>query len=185
MEAGNCLTNFNQIYFMQTEQAAALRILMDEDLYLTTNDFDWERKPAEVISLEELALTNQKKPKQEFTFLGKNLKNFLILTDQKLNDNQLKALENTLARKQISFDDVAVLDFSAYSTTNLDDLHASFMPQKLVCFGLNPKELGLPEVTLNEIHQQHNCQILYTYSFTEMLGNKEKTKAFWEAMKAL
>ena len=170
---------------MLTEEAAALQILMNEDLYLTKNDLVREEKPVELISFEKPIAELPKKTKPEFVFIGKNLKHFLILTDQKLNDNQLKALENTLARKQMSFDDVAIVDFSAYSNTNFEEVNASFMPLKLVCFGLKPEDLSLPQTTLNEIHQEPNYQILYTYSFTEMLGNKDKTKAFWEAMKTL
>jgi hypothetical protein len=185
MEARNSLTNFNQIYFMLTEQAAALQILMNEDLYLTANDLVWKEKPAETVLVEEPVSEILKEPKPTFNFIGKNLKNFLILTDQQLNENQLKALENTLARKQMTFDEVAVVDFSAYPTTKFEEVHAFFMLQKLVCFGLKPANLGLEEVTLNKIHQEADYQILYTFSFNEMLGNKEKTKAFWEAMKTL
>ncbi len=170
---------------MLTEEAAALQILMNEDLYLTKNDLLWEEKPVECISSEKPVAELPKKTKTEFSSIGKNLKHFLILTDQKLNDNQLKALENTLARKQMNFDDVAIVDFSAYQNVSFKELHASFMPLKLVCFGLKPKDLSLPETTLNEIRQEPNYLILYTYSFTEMLGNKDKTKAFWDAMKTL
>lgn len=170
---------------MLTEEAAALRILMNEDLYLAKNDWVQEEKPVKAILPEEPVVGLTKKLKTEFTFVGKNLKNFLILTNQKFNDNQLKALENTLTRKQMSFEDVAIIDFSAYQNIGFEGLHASFMPQKLVCFGLKPKDLGLLEAAMNQISILPNYQILYTYSFTEMLGNKEKTKAFWEAMKIL
>jgi len=166
-------------------EAAALRILMNEDLYLTKNDLVWEEKPVETIVPEEPVVELAKKIKPEFNFIGKNLKNFLILTNQKLNDNQLTALENTLARKQMSFDDVAIVDFSAYPNINMEDLNASFMPQKLVCFGLKPEDLNLPETKINRISILPDLQILYTYSFPEMLGNKEKIKAFWEVMKTL
>ena len=185
MEARNSLTNFNQIYFMQTEQAVALQILMNDDLYLTPDDLFWKAEEVQNTLLEEPAVAIKQEAKPAINFFGKNLKNFLILTEQQLNDNQLNALENTLARKQMSFDDVAVVDFSAHKKFNIEDLYASFMPQKLVCFGLKAEDLGLPEATLNEIYNQLPYKILYTYSFTEMLGNKDKTKAFWEAMKAI
>lgn len=169
---------------MPTEETA-LRILMNEDLYLTKNDLVWEEKQTEAILPEELVVALPEKKKPGFNFIGKNLKHSLVLTDQRLNDNQLKALENTLTRKQITFDDVAIVDFSAYPNTNMEELHASFMPQKLVCFGVKPQDLGLPETALNEIIGKPDLKILYTYSFTEMLGNKDKTKSFWEAMKTL
>ena len=131
---------------MPTEQAVALRILMNEDLYLNKNDLVREEKLIEVVLPEVLVVELPEKIKPVFNFIGKNLKHFLILTNQKLNDNQLKALENTLARKQMSFDDVAIVDFSAYQNINIEGLHASFMPQKLVCFGLKPQDLGLPHL---------------------------------------
>jgi len=166
---------------MQTEHAAALRILMGDDLYLTMKDL-WQKENPVLEPLPE-------KPgiiiAKEFTFIGKNMKNFLILTNEILQENHLNALESSLLRKQLNLDDVAIVDYSAYPNTNFEQLNASFMPQKLVCFGLKPATLGLPETKLNQISNYADCLILYTYGFNEMLGNKEKTKTFWEPMKAL
>ncbi|MVN21658.1 hypothetical protein [Mucilaginibacter arboris] len=170
---------------MLTKHATALRILMNEDLYLTREDFlakkhtTSEAFPIETVTEAEII------PIPEFAFSGKNLKNFLILTDTALQENHLKALESTLLRKQMGLDDVSIVDFSAYPNATFDQLNASFMPQKLVCFGLKPETIGLPETELNQISTFNNCQILYTYSFNNMLGDKEKTKAFWEPMKLL
>ncbi len=170
---------------MITEHAAALRILMNEDLYLILHDLVEEKMPAEQFVAAEPIITEETIKHPEFIFVGKNQKNFLILTNEALKENHLKALESTLSRKQLSLDDVAIVDYSAYNDIIFEDLNASFMPQKLVLFGLEPNILLLPETPLNEVSSQPDLQILYTYSFSEMLGNKEKTKAFWEPMKNL
>jgi len=170
---------------MLTEDLTALRILMNEDLYLTSEDSLREDNPDPVALVAEPVIIIEKEPAPNFVYLGKNLKNFLILTQEKLQENHLKALENTLGRKQLSLDDVAVVDFSAFNSTTFKELNAVFMPQKLVLFGLKPETLGLPKIELNTITSYENCKILYTYSLNEMLGNKEKTKAFWEPMKLI
>ena len=172
---------------MLTEHAAAFRILMDDDLYLTKEDWFKENTFVASPAAEESAgtLPTEEINIPKFEFSGKNLKNFLILTDETLQENHLKALESTLSRKQMSLDDVAVVDLSNYRNTNFEQLNAVFMPQKLVFFGLKPETLGLPTTELNQIGTYADYQILYTYSFNEMLGNKEKTKAFWEPMKTL
>lgn len=184
-EAKNSLTNFNQIYFMLTNNAAALRILMNDDLYLSTDDILSNIEPITQLSAEATISDDNKIFVEKFDFLGKNLKNFLVLTNEPLQENHLKALENTLTRKQMALEDIAAVNFSAYNGITFKQLNASFMPQKMVCFGLKPAVLGLPEINLNQIINYADCQILCTSSFNEMLGNKEKTKAFWESMKVL
>ncbi|MGI4022185.1 MAG: hypothetical protein ACRYFA_11825 [Janthinobacterium lividum] len=171
---------------MIAEQATALRILMNDDLYLTTEDLQKETvfipitlsEPEPNILIEEPIVP-------EFKYIGKNLKNFLILTNETILENHLKALENTLLRKQMSLEDVAIVDYAAYNAFSFEQINASFMAQKIVCFGLKPEVLDLPEATVNHINTYPNYQILYTFSFSEMLGDKEKTKAFWEPMKIL
>jgi len=163
----------------------ALHILMNEDLYLTSDDSFRKEKHDQKVLLEEQVLSPGKDIAPDLIFAGKNLKNFLILTNEALQEGHLKALENTLLRKQLSLEDVAVVDFAAYEDVKFEQINASFMPLKLVCFGLKPEILGLPETTINQIKTNAACRILFTYSFTEMLGNKEKTKAFWEVMKVL
>lgn len=170
-----------------TAQGNALRILMNDDLYLTTQDLHQETAFAPATLTEPEPIISTEKPSiiPEIKYIGKNLKNFLILTHETIQDNHLKALENTLLRKQMSLDDVAVVDFSAYQSFDFEQLNASFMAQKVVCFGLKPELLNLPEAAFNQINTYPDYQILYTFSFSEMLGDKQKTKAFWEPMKIL
>lgn len=167
---------------MTAESAAALRILMNDDLYLSQADLS-QQNTTQVLVQPEPVLAEPAAP--EISFLGKNQQHFLILTNGPILENHLKALESTLLRKQLTLDDVALVDFSAQKNLNYQNLHASFMPQKLVLIGLNPAKIKLPEIALNQIVQVDGLEILYTYSFTEMLGNKDKTKAFWEPMKSL
>lgn len=168
---------------MIAENAAALRILMNDDLYLTKPDSELETVTFVLAEPEAVLLEKEVEP--DIPFLGKNLKNFLILTNEPIQENHLKALESTLSRKNLSLDDVALVDFSIQSNITYQRLNAVFMPHKLVLFGLNPEKLNLPEAVLNQVVQVDVLEILYTFSFSEMLGNKEKTKAFWEPMKNL
>lgn len=165
---------------MTIENTTALQILMNDDLYLTQADLHKESFAAVFVEAE---IVLPEIPSRKIEFLGKNLQNFLVLTEKLILDNHLKALESTLLRKQLSLDDVAIVDFSAQDDLTFEELNASFMPQKLVSFGVNSEKINLPETDLNQLTTFGNCQILYTYSFEEMLGNKEKTKAFWEPMK--
>ncbi len=168
---------------MTTENIAALQILMDDDLYLTQADL--QQKNFVAVLLEPEINILEEPVTREIGFIGKNLQNFLILTEEVIQDNHLKALENTLLRKQLTLEDVAMVNVSAYNNLSFEELNASFMPQKLVSFGLNLETIHLPKTELNQITIFENCRILYTYNFDEMLGNKEKTKAFWEPMKNL
>ena len=80
---------------------------------------------------------------------------------------------------------MAIIDYSKIKGVVLDDLIEKFHPQKMIFFGIDNKSLGLPEPAVNEVIIYKNIRTLVTYSFSEMLGNKEKTRAYWEPMKAL
>ncbi|RYE35996.1 MAG: hypothetical protein EOP42_04955, partial [Sphingobacteriaceae bacterium] len=76
---------------MIVENAAALRILMNDDLYLTPSDLSWENTPVAFAEPEVILAVKEVKP--EISFLGKNLKNFLILTNEAILESHLKALD--------------------------------------------------------------------------------------------
>jgi len=130
-----------------------------------------------------------KTPEPAFNYLGKNLKNFLILVhypDQEfIADAHLAALQNILKRKEFSLDDVVIFNMAKYSTTTIAQLAAFFKPVKLLLLGQASTPQGMTGLTLNMPKTSGNRTALYSFSFDEMMDSVDNKKIFWELMKAL
>ncbi|MBW4891819.1 hypothetical protein KXQ82_18985 [Mucilaginibacter sp. HMF5004] len=127
--------------------------------------------------------------KPAFKYLGKNQQRFLIVFhsngEGKFDDRHFTALTSSLARKELSLDDVAILDLYAYEDTSIAAIAAYFKPDRVMLLGSRCLLPGWNRLKLNTIIKGNAYSALYTYSFDEMMGDKEKVKAFWEQMKNL
>ena len=124
-----------------------------------------------------------------FNYIGKNQKNFLVAFYAggagQLAPKHFEALSNTLQRKGLSVDDVAMIDIGAYPDATIAQIGAYFTPTRVLILGNQSLLPGWDRLKLNVITQGSKYTALYTYSFDEMMGDKEKVKAFWEQMKNL
>jgi hypothetical protein len=184
---------------------AQLRYFLPDDLYLLNADKQ-VYAPAEITAAELIieapatasietaaetatapATIQTETPVTTFKYTGNNQKNFLILCHYpaapQMADTHLTALINTITRINFTQDDVAIVNLAQYQQATWQQLTQFFEPQKLLILGTNALIQGLPTFSLNQIQQLGNCQALYTFSFNEMMGNKENTKAFWNQIK--
>jgi len=125
----------------------------------------------------------------EFNYLGKNNKNFLVLvnyaTEKHIAEAHLAALQNILKRKELSLDDVAILNVNKYAPVKLTALAAYFAPTRLVIMGKNALPEGIGNLPLNQPLQGKKTHVLYSFSFDEMMSSNDNKKTFWEHMKTL
>lgn len=128
-------------------------------------------------------------PKAEFNYLGKNNKNFLVLVnyagEEHIAATHLAALENILKRKDLSLDDVAILNVNQYVPVKLATLAAFFAPTRLVIMGKESLPEGIGNLPLNQPLQGKKTHVLYSFSFDEMMSSNDNKKIFWEHMKTL
>jgi hypothetical protein len=189
---------------------AQLRYFLPEDLYLLSADkpvyqqaeTQAETTAAEVIieapatpSIDTAANTTAatpaaietETPAPAFKYTGLNQKNFLVLchytNGPQMPDAHLTALINTITRINFTQDDLAIVNLAQYPQATWLQFLSFFEPQKLLVLGTDALPAGLLQLTQNQIQQTGNCQALYTFSFNEMMGNKENTKAFWNQIK--
>ena len=128
-------------------------------------------------------------PKAGFNYLGSNQKNFLILVnyanEEHIATDHLAALQSMLKRKELSLDDVAILNVHRYLPVKLADLAAYFTPTRLVIMGGDSLPDGIGKLPLNQPLQGKKTHVLYSFSFDEMMGSNDHKKTFWEHMKTL
>jgi hypothetical protein len=125
-----------------------------------------------------------------FNYTGAYQNKFLIMVyypgHADMEPAHLNALESTIKRKELSLNDVAIVNLANYAGTDLRTIGGFFKPERMLFLGKDAIPPGLKNpLPLNQITKLGNCNFLLTFSFGEMMGNKENTKAFWEQMKAL
>lgn len=124
-----------------------------------------------------------------FSYLGANAKQFLILCSypaaEHMDDKHQEALKSALQRKELALDDVAILNIAKYPTATVAQLTEYFKPSRLLLLGAPTLLTGWDKLTLNQLTNLGGIKALYSFSFTEMMGDRDKTKAFWEQMKVL
>lgn len=174
--------------YLQKEEDAVpeLRVTAEEPVHAPVNTPAPPPQPITAIpKLQAVAETQ----KVVYKYLGQNKKGFLILVNytnaEHIAEPHLKALESTLVRKGSGLDDTVVLNLAKYPAVTYADLINEFKPEKILLLGAGAIPTGLSGVALNQIVNIGDKQVLYSYGFAEMMGNKDKTRAFWEQMKNL
>lgn len=188
---------------------AQLRYFLQDELYLLKADKEHYRNPetAQPAALTDASIApataaatevsptpapitspvTEQTPATTFKYLGSNQKSFLVLThyptEQFIAEAHLTALLNTITRLNFSQDDVAIVNLSAYPGVSWPQLADFFKPAKLLVLGTAAMPAQIPNLPQNQVQQLDACQALYTFSFDEMMGNKENTKAFWNQIK--
>ncbi|MBB6108284.1 hypothetical protein SAMN05421821_102479 [Mucilaginibacter lappiensis] len=190
---------------MKVENPVALRFILQDELYLLNTDkafYEERETPPPIIERSEPEIKTQpieivpqeakpetKTPEPAFNYLGKNLKNFLILVhyphQEFIADAHLAALQNILKRKEFELDDVVILNMAKYSTTTIAQLAAFFKPVKLLLLGQAAIPQGMTALALNTPKTSGSRTALYSFSFDEMMDSVDNKKIFWELMKAL
>ncbi|HEY0244573.1 MAG TPA: hypothetical protein VGC01_03345 [Mucilaginibacter sp.] len=183
---------------MTIENPAALRFIIDDDLYLLNSDKTLADTPAPTVAYSAptetivsvvAESTPTETPIPEFKYLGSNKKAFLIIvhyTDNEfINEAHLTALQNILKRKELELDDVAIFNTAPHTTVTHDLLTGFFKPKKLLIMGKKAIPLNIVALALNQPKQLDNCMTLYSFSFDEMMSSNDHKKAFWDQMKNL
>ncbi|MDB5143595.1 MAG: hypothetical protein JWQ66_2308 [Mucilaginibacter sp.] len=187
---------------VKVENPVALQFLLQDELYLLNTDKSLyeggviaqpvAEEPAAPIIKEPEPAAKPPEPEVKtqpltFNYLGKNLKNFVVLVNypdlEFIDDTHLTALTNIIKRKDLNIDDLAIVNLANYPAALYDDLLMFFKPSKLLILGNNAQPKGIAALTLNIPKSLSGLTSLYSYSFGEMMDSVDNKKAFWEQVK--
>lgn len=174
---------------MMVENTLALQYIFTDNVYLLPQEKPLFNSPPVIETGQPDTAQPVLPPVITFNYTGGYQKKFLVLVHypdhETMEQAHLSAFESTIKRKELSLDDVAILNLHRHAESGFQAIIAYFNPQKLLILGQKalPHELTSPP--LNQLAKLDNCDTLYSFSFGEMMGNKNNTKAFWEQMKIL
>lgn len=183
----------------------ALKFFMTEDLYILPEKE--EQKPLEnienpsapkpLISQEVILSENTQGAPEEikanankginFTYFGENNKYFLILIEDKHNEEISSIHKETLLKimsaKGLEMRDLAILNLDKHGDVSFNDLKTYFSCNRIALFGIDPKRISLPSMSSNKVEKHMDVKILSTFSIDEMINDVLKKKEFWAVMK--
>jgi len=166
---------------MKIENPAALRFIMQEDIYLLPTD-----KTEQSAAIATPVTTTKV---NDINYLGGYKKGFLIVAhynnEAYMAAAHRTALESILKRMEYNLDDVAIFNRFTYPEADFEHMQTYFNPQKLLLLGKNALPANLPPLTFNQPQKINGYPALYTFSFDEMMDNTPNKKAFWEQVKNL
>ena len=195
---------------MKVENPVALRFILQDELYLLKADKAMyenlviaepemenivnvapiSKEPIPVIKQAEptAAAPEGKTHPISFNYLGRNQKSFLVLVHypetEFIDDAHLTALTNIIKRKDLSVDDIAIVNLAKQVNIAYNELLSFFKPSKLLVLGSKALPQGVPQLLLNTPKSLGDVAGLYSFAFGEMMDNVEHKKAFWEQVKA-
>jgi len=174
---------------MKVDNPNAYRFIMQDEIYLLEQDKVNKPQPA-ARAVAQAPAIEVKTPHVEFNYMGKNNKNFTILVnyanEEFIPATHLTALENIIKRKDLSLDDIAILNTHTYHPIKLEQINGLLKPARLLVLGSKALPAGMSVPELNVAAKgPDGLMILYSFSFDEMMDNTENKKTFWEQMKKL
>ena len=174
---------------MDIENPIALHFIMQDELFFLKEDREKQDSLAPVMAIIEeetpVAVVTTE-PKPDFTYTGKK-GGLLILvhyTDQEfIHEIHLSALENILKRRNLAIADVAILNMAKNTGTDFESLVDYFSPQKILVLGEQSLPKGIAGLNLNQPKKTGATNLLYSFSFDEMMDSPDNKRTFWEQMK--
>ncbi|MGX5688648.1 hypothetical protein [Arcticibacter tournemirensis] len=168
---------------LKTSHPLALHFLMTEDIF----SVDELQDAAPAVTAPSTEKEEESMP--VFDYQGENNRYMLLLHDnpnQKLMPSgELDTLTTILLAKKMEIKDVAIVNIAQYPSVTWRQLKEYFACNSLVLLGVTPRRLQLNEIPQNAVTSFEGMNVLFTYSFAEMLNNNDRKRAFWNEMKKL
>jgi len=175
------------------ENPLALHFIMQDELFFLKEDREKfvsltvDETVAPIVE-KEIPIANLKpEPQPGFTFSGKKGELLILVhyTDHEfIRETHLSALDSILKRKNLSVADVTILNMAKNTGSDYEALLNYFKPEKVLILGAQSQPAGLPQLDINRPKVAGNKNILYSFSFDEMMDNPDNKRTFWEQMKS-
>jgi len=127
--------------------------------------------------------------KSEIKSLGDNQKQILFLVSNSdaafLPEEEMALLTNLIIACKLSMADIALVNFNSNKKT-YQDFNDKFKPKKILIFGIETTELGLPfAIPYFQIQPFHQQFYLSAPSLKEFVNNKNLKKELWVCLQKL
>jgi len=123
----------------------------------------------------------------DWKFLGKNAQKVLIVVDYQsalhIPDEDLGFLTQLLAACKLNLGDITLVNFLHYRQTSYQSVLEKFGSRRVILFGLDPLQWGLP-INFPQFQQQAfaGCQFLHAPDLSAIKADKLVKTKLWVAL---
>lgn len=122
--------------------------------------------------------------------LGGNESSILVLTNETdtpfIHDENLSFLMGILKACRLDMKDIALVNIQGKESLDYKKVTSEFSPGKIIGFGLEPADIGLPIHFPNYQLQSFNNQVYLVAPPLEVLaGNQEEKRSLWNALRKM
>jgi len=192
-----------------TNNSAALRLFFTDDIYLLKEDTGAALPLAELPTtkaepvvtaeipvlisipepLETVAANQVEEEPVSFRFVGKNLRNILILVHDVENDVSTdvgkELLRNIVKAIGLTGNDFALLNYAGYPRTTFSQLKASLNSSTLFSFGVTPEQLGLPVMAQHTVVHYEGVKMIFSNDLHQLSSDQLGKKTLWGSLKLM
>lgn len=145
--------------------------------------------PVLPIAIPSDALSSPTKKNWNFTFLGKNQKQILILVNDDVNPVSSKEgtelLRNLVKAINLTNNDFALVNYAQYSGAKYEDLSLVFKCQLLLSFGVGHEQLGLNPQPLHQLSNLGSTRMIFTTNLHGLHQDNPSKKMLWATLQQI
>jgi len=167
---------------LNTSNPLALQVLMSETIF----DIDFP-----IPSVDDKVFDTPPVQRElEIRTYGGNNKNILFVISD--NSNEFLSVDAEIAFMKIlralklELEDIVMINYNQSNAgLTFAKMQEKLNPRNCIFLGAEPKSLEIEGCAENILTVKDNVQLLYSYSFEEMLQDTEKKRLFWDAIKLM
>jgi hypothetical protein len=129
------------------------------------------------------------KNKISFNYKGNNQRNILILVNDAQNPVSTSEgrllLNNLMKSVNITIDDAALLNWSAYPHADFTALKAFFNCKIVLSFGVSPAELKLADFESHQLSEKDGVKFIFTHLAHVLVSDVGAKRILWESLQSL
>lgn len=206
------LTNFNRKIIPSkrgrimaeqlTTNTEALKLFFSDDIYLLANENITgkeevnEPEKKEPVEMPAAVVAEPVTPPEvteirtvEFSYLGKNARNILILVcdpqNQVSTEEGRELLRKIVKAIDLSATDFALVNCAAYQGVSFAEFQTYFKPRLLLSFGVLPEQIGLAGQQQHSLMRQGDIDLIFSSELHALSEDMNGKKALWASLKQL
>ncbi|MEJ7557514.1 MAG: hypothetical protein WKF66_04345 [Pedobacter sp.] len=181
-----------------TTNGDALRLFFTDDVYIVNEPaITWGLPPEPVgeilatadVVVAPVAVEVEAKRTSDFTFLGGNKRNILILVNDEQNDVSDESGKDLLRKIVKSINlvtaDFALVNYARHQGASFDELRDFFKSSLVFSFGVKPSQLGLKDHPANTVVLEGEVRMVFSDELRKMDADLAVKKALWGVLQKL
>lgn len=110
----------------------------------------------------------------------------IVVKSEDLSPENRKTVSDILNAIKYNLEDSCLITLNSTSTTNLNNTIRQYDINRILCFGIAPKDVGLQLITNEyQLVEMDNLKLVFSHSIGDLNSDKKKKIALWKTIQGL